>query len=172
MPVSPTSNIACIFWSHITEGHDWTRQDAKTSVRGISRQGPAKTDWDSSGQQEDDKTLISTKRHQISLATAYSKQKLVGFDTIKLWNVLSWCITNSTVSWLQCLSLAWELKCSTLSFCLAPLIPSASGPAELPGWPSAWSYSQFYWNITYFQFLWTDSFPASKWFDQPDNGSP
>lgn len=64
-----------------------------------------------------------------------------------------------------------ELLC-IFALSLTPLISSAAGPGELPGWPYAWSYSQFYWNITYFQLLWTDSFTASKWFDHPDNGRP
>lgn len=120
MPVSPILNIACIFWSHTTEGHNWIRQDTKRSMRGISRQGPAKADWDYPGQQKDDKTLISTRRYQNNLAPAYSKQKVVGFDTVKPWNVLSWCNINYTVSWLQCLRPAWQLN--SLHFCSVSLL--------------------------------------------------
>lgn len=53
-------------------------------MRNVHSQGPVKADWDSSGQQRVEETFISTKKHQISLAIACSKQKVVGFVTVKL----------------------------------------------------------------------------------------
>jgi len=49
------------------------QEKIQKGARGVHGQGAAKADWNSSGQQRDGETLVSTKKHQISLAMACPK---------------------------------------------------------------------------------------------------
>lgn len=115
VPVGPILNIACIFG--LTQQKVMIEQDKKQRRAWGELADKDQLKLTGTPQASKRMTLISTKRYQVSLATAFSKQKVVGFDTVKLWNVLSWCIINYTVSWLQCLSLAWEQNCTALLLC-------------------------------------------------------
>lgn len=82
VPVGPILNIACIFG--LTQQKVMIEQD-KIQRRAWGELAD-KDQLKLTGTPQASKrmTLISTKRYQVSLATAFSKQKVVGFNTVKL----------------------------------------------------------------------------------------